>query len=517
MKIFSTHHIHKVLAVAIVGLLFGATYFAGPSFVKTPEAQAGTGDNLSGFAWSENIGWISFNSTSDGSAVSYGVNVDTSTQGAGGIGLFSGYAWSENIGWISFNQSDITGICPTGATVAQVNWSTRKVTGWARALAGDATSGWDGCIKFSNNGNPWTGSGAYDGVAFSANNLVGHAWGSDVIGWIDFAPTVDGNPIAQRVKLAAPSVATVTASVTPTSVASGEQFTLTMSSSGANSCKWSRKSVPASPKDFTSTNIPASNGGPLQFNSNNNFIEAGPLSVTWTFTCMNSANGTSATDTAVLNISALPVSGSSGSWVSIIADPTTITSGGSSILRWVSGGGVTSCTATGGVSGDGWAGPKATEGTQSVSPTANTTYTINCTDGTTGTGVKNATVSVLLPPAPEPSVKIYPAEGNTKIVWTTENFTSEPSCRSSTAPIPTTWMSPEPAVGYNGQQVISQPIENTTYTIICKYGTESADSNTTIIVGPLSCNNNGKCELSNNENAASCPKDCATIGGTGTR
>ena len=245
MKIFSGHNVHKVLAVAIVGVLFGATYFANPALFKAPEAKAGTGENLSGFAWSENIEWISFNSTDcdtdgngfidsgacggvDNSSIvtnNYGVSVGMSNRGTGGTGFFSGHAWSSDIGWISFVQSDITGICPSGATVAQVDWSTGKVTGWARALAGNTTSGWDGCIKFSDDSIP---SWRDRGVAFSGNDLVGHAWGSDVIGWIDFAPRVDGNLITKRVKIAAPSVASVAASVTPTSVANGELFTLKM-------------------------------------------------------------------------------------------------------------------------------------------------------------------------------------------------------------------------------------------------------------------------------------------------
>ncbi|MFA5042360.1 MAG: hypothetical protein WC507_02840 [Candidatus Paceibacterota bacterium] len=57
--------------------------------------------NLSGWAWSENYGWISFSSSTDDSIYDYGVKVSTST------GEFDGYAWSENIGWISFN-------CKTG-------------------------------------------------------------------------------------------------------------------------------------------------------------------------------------------------------------------------------------------------------------------------------------------------------------------------------------------------------------------------------------------------------------------
>jgi len=43
---------------------------------------------LSGYAWSETAGWISF-STAQASA-----SIDRQT------GLFSGYAWSENLGWI---------------------------------------------------------------------------------------------------------------------------------------------------------------------------------------------------------------------------------------------------------------------------------------------------------------------------------------------------------------------------------------------------------------------------------
>ena len=49
--------------------------------------------NLSGLAWGENTGWIDF-----GTSTSYQVKIDGTT------GDFSGYAWGENIGWISFNS-----------------------------------------------------------------------------------------------------------------------------------------------------------------------------------------------------------------------------------------------------------------------------------------------------------------------------------------------------------------------------------------------------------------------------
>ncbi|MBU2579510.1 PKD domain-containing protein [Patescibacteria group bacterium] len=149
---------------------------------KITIVQAGLEDNVVGFAWSENIGWISFNNLSDGSAVNYGVNVDVSN------GNFSGYAWSEHIGWISFNESD-TGVppsndpCPGSSCIAkavpsnQLGRSNVNINGWARALS--YGGGWDGWIRFDHGqANP-----AYIGAD---GDWHGWAWGSDVVGWISF-------------------------------------------------------------------------------------------------------------------------------------------------------------------------------------------------------------------------------------------------------------------------------------------------------------------------------------------
>jgi hypothetical protein len=57
---------------------------------------------LSGYAWSPNLGWISF-SCSDSSScasVDYGVQVDPVS------GEMSGFAWAANAGWISFSCAD---------------------------------------------------------------------------------------------------------------------------------------------------------------------------------------------------------------------------------------------------------------------------------------------------------------------------------------------------------------------------------------------------------------------------
>jgi hypothetical protein len=73
--------------------------------------------NLSGWAWSEYFGWLSFSSTTDGSTVNYGVKVATTTTANYEAGEWDGYAWSENIGWISFNcktgGDNQTNICST--------------------------------------------------------------------------------------------------------------------------------------------------------------------------------------------------------------------------------------------------------------------------------------------------------------------------------------------------------------------------------------------------------------------
>jgi hypothetical protein len=206
---------------------------------KNQPAQAGSGENVRGWAWSENIGWISFNSLdcdnnpedglSDGvppgcpslgtPISSYGVNVNLTT------GWFSGYAWSENIGWIRFDPvSDFsTGLYPENPQQpAQLNILTNQVIGWARACAGldddgdgipnncqgpTRTDGWDGWIKF-NHGQP-------NEVSFDASSghFHGYAWGSDVVDWISFNcanPSEDCSSSDYKVYKNMPPVAVIT-------------------------------------------------------------------------------------------------------------------------------------------------------------------------------------------------------------------------------------------------------------------------------------------------------------------
>ncbi|HYE23001.1 MAG TPA: CARDB domain-containing protein [Candidatus Paceibacterota bacterium] len=180
-------------------------------------AEAGSSDNLSGWAWSSTIGWVSFNSTTGGGA-NYGVTVSDS-------GLMSGYAWSPNVGWITFNSSQLGG-CPTAPCQANFNKQTGAVTGWARALAGNGSSvqtgGWGGWIQLS---------GSSYGVSATGCQWDGYAWGggqnlqNGVIGWLSFSGSgygVTGTGSA----CVASSVDLTAGAVTPTTATAGSAITL---------------------------------------------------------------------------------------------------------------------------------------------------------------------------------------------------------------------------------------------------------------------------------------------------
>jgi len=126
--------------------------------------------NVWGWAWSENIGWISFNNTSGGGSVNYEVSINPDT------GIFSGYAWSENIGWISFNSGDLAG-CPSGTCQAKLDLSSYQVSGWARVLS--QTDGWIH-LRGTNYGV------SLDTATGPPYEFKGWAWEDTVTGWLSF-------------------------------------------------------------------------------------------------------------------------------------------------------------------------------------------------------------------------------------------------------------------------------------------------------------------------------------------
>lgn len=143
-------------------------------FSLSHTALASSSDNLSGYAWSDNVGWVSFNCTNtntcaDMGGVDYGVNRNAD-------GTLTGYAWSDAIGWIQFGGFG-TGFPSGSGTQAQdANVNGNNLKGWARALSYSGND-WDGWISLS---------GAGYGVDMSGISFTGYAWGDNVIGWLSF-------------------------------------------------------------------------------------------------------------------------------------------------------------------------------------------------------------------------------------------------------------------------------------------------------------------------------------------
>lgn len=195
------------LSILVVLLLASAVSYSLKN-KKAENAYAGTGENVTGFAWSENIGWISFNNTSGGGGTNYGVNI---LEDASGVGKLSGYAWSENIGWISFNRSN-TGAPPNNdvggvyGVLAYID-SNNKLQGWARALAacdsvpcttsgaGTNTGGWEGWVRLNDNNK----YGITLNPAAGTSSFSGWAWGFDNIGWISSSNSTGGGSTPYKV------------------------------------------------------------------------------------------------------------------------------------------------------------------------------------------------------------------------------------------------------------------------------------------------------------------------------
>ena len=183
--------------------------FAAASIIKI---HASSTDNVTGWLWggsddgagnNTGVGWISMNDTNPGAggSVSYGVNIPSSN------GAVSGYAWSEWIGWVQFDVAgDNTTYPGCGFPSVPCNSAKRngdKLEGWARVLslpqAGTNAGGWEGWIKLaSNSGDPISygvkinADGTFvkctsggDGCAWSAETKIGGV--PQGFGWIDFS------------------------------------------------------------------------------------------------------------------------------------------------------------------------------------------------------------------------------------------------------------------------------------------------------------------------------------------
>ncbi|HEY4510677.1 MAG TPA: hypothetical protein VJJ73_02475 [Candidatus Paceibacterota bacterium] len=206
--------------------------------LSTGAAEAGNSVSLNGWAWSPNIGWISFNCANESKCPTsdYVVNWDDES------GNLSGYAWSGNVGWISFENTDVQG-CPNSPCGPKLDKNTGIMSGWARALANGG--GWDGWVNL-NCGNvpglcaasdykgqivPAPASG---GVDFK-NWIFGRG---DVLGWISFNCLNSGvcGDSNYKVSLTPTNPPSVIFTVAPNPINYNGVATLTWSATNALSC-----------------------------------------------------------------------------------------------------------------------------------------------------------------------------------------------------------------------------------------------------------------------------------------
>lgn len=143
---------------------------------------------ITGWAWSAGTDTVSGQSSAFmGWIQMHNVFEDTDT------GTLSGYAWSSNLGWVSFNAAHVAG-CPSGECAARVDFTTQTVRGWARACSAFAnksscsgaldpnSGGWDGFISLSG-----AAGGATYGIKQNPDcSWEGFGWGSTAIGAISF-------------------------------------------------------------------------------------------------------------------------------------------------------------------------------------------------------------------------------------------------------------------------------------------------------------------------------------------
>jgi len=370
------------------------------ALLPTENVMAAT-QPVTGWAWSDTVGWVSFSSTNTGGSpngVSYGVYIDESD------GSFSGYAWNDAIGWISFNALE-TAQCGAPAQIVGVPSNvTGEIVGYARALSGNTSQsgGWTGCLELSGGNHLSPNISGNGGITYDdgANQIVGWAYGSipstsggdpfkkdGIVGWLNFTSVfVNLNFEEPTLDLEAlPNPASASGPDQPDS----EDFPTTL--------YWT-SSIPL-------TNCVASDdwsGSQVDPPSQENvFITSNPM--TFTLTCEDSL-GNPITDTEIVYRTEFPPN------VNLSATPAIFPfGGGQTTLSWISNF-TSSCV------GGGWstgAGSPADGGGVSVTVNQTTTFSIQCESVyNQGTYVTDyATVVVLPEPCPPENPECNPQGG----------------------------------------------------------------------------------------------------------
>lgn len=165
-----------VVALMSIGMALGMAHF---SALKPQSALALGSDNVRGWAWAPTVGWFSMNDQKPNcspsgpacsSGGSYGVNMDTvpTIQYDGTLGhTITGFAWSDNVGFVCFGDS-----CNIAACGALAPANPGYFYAYAEKITGTNAvdvHGWAGICSLKEAG--WVALNCKDPVANSCPGL----------------------------------------------------------------------------------------------------------------------------------------------------------------------------------------------------------------------------------------------------------------------------------------------------------------------------------------------------------
>jgi hypothetical protein len=353
---------------------------------------------------------------------------------------------------------------PTGQSTS-LSWATTDATS-CTAGGGTGSDGWTGSEPTSSSGQsvgPFATAGNY-----TYNLTCTGPGGTSIPSSVTVTVTSGG-------VLPLPTITAFVA--VPTTIQVGQSTTFTWAAINATSCT----ATGGSGNDQWSGSEPiasvASVIGPLN--------TAG--SYTYTLTCTGPGGSSSASNVTITVGAATPAP----TIGLFLATPSSVQVGQSTTLTWVTVN-AASCAATGGATGDGWAGstePPASLGTAIGPYTAAGvyTYTLTCTGvgGTSAPLSTTVTVTSGPPPAAITSFTVTPSAiqigQSISIAWTTTNATT---CTGSGGTVGDLWALPLKATSSTGT-TITPLLANgpVTYTLTCSgTGGTSAPSSATVTV-----------------------------------
>lgn len=167
-------------------------------FIKNESVNAQSPErSITGWAWSDNIGWVSFSceDTNSCGSVDYGVYIDGSNN-------LTGFAWSDNVGWLKFGG--LSSFPSGGSVQSNAKLSGNNIEGWARFCAGTINGD---CTSMTNHPDGWDGWVSLSGTVSDSDDgyysiIQGYIWGSTVVGWSEWKPEFGGVQIGDGFEFA---------------------------------------------------------------------------------------------------------------------------------------------------------------------------------------------------------------------------------------------------------------------------------------------------------------------------